>query len=324
MSEEERKAEEKKARISKLAMISIVLAVLGLLIVPFGSVRQHPHVLKDVFITTAGVLGIIALIFAYVSLVRIPKSAIALMSFGILVYLVPILSRIFFSLRRNREVWGGVFLLQNLFLFFSFLAAFTIACAKYEIRGSRGNTVSAVTRKTLPVTGAFLATICISLWLGSYIPRSTAFYNPCSRNLSQISRALLIYANDYDNQYPEPNQWCDLLLKDGYVKPEYLVCPSLIIRCPYTGQIILSRPSPKKGRCHFALNPNCKLTSPSKTVLVFETDEGWNQFGGPELLTTQRHKGEGCNVLFRDNHIYFERIQDLQKLIWKPDEAQKE
>ncbi|MHC4547103.1 MAG: hypothetical protein ACYSYL_21765, partial [Planctomycetota bacterium] len=153
---------------------------------------------------------------------------------------------------------------------------------------------------------------------------STAFYNPCSRNLSQIARALLIYANDYDNQYPEPNQWCDLLLKEGYIKPEHLVYPSLIIRCPYTGRIILFRPSPKKGRCHFAINPNCKMTSPSETVLLFETDEGWNKFGGPELLTARRYEGEGCYVLFRDNHIYFERTQDLQKLKWKPDETQQE
>lgn len=322
MSEEERKEEGKKARISKLAIISIVLAVLGLFIVPFGTVRQHPGVLKDVFITTAGVLGIIALIFAYVSLVRIPKSAIALISFGILVYLFPILARIFLSLRRNREVWGGVFLLQSLFLFFCFVAAFTIACAKYEVRGSRGNTVSAVTRKTLPLTGAFLATICISLWLASYIPRSIAYYNPCWQNLNQISRALLIYSNDYDNQYPEPNQWCDLLLKYSDLKPEYLVYPSLIVRCPYTGQIILYRPSPKKGRCHFALNPNCKLTSPSNTVLVFETDEGWNQFGGPELLTTQRHKEKGFNVLLNNNGARF--VSKHSQVIWKPDEAQQE
>jgi prepilin-type processing-associated H-X9-DG protein len=320
MSEEERKEEEKKAKISKLAMISVVLAVLGLLIVPFGSVRQYPHVLKDVFFTTAGVMGLIALIFAYVSLVRIPKSAIALISFGILVYLVPILVRIFFSLRRNREVWGGVFLLQNLFLFFSFVAAFTIACAKYEVRGSPGNTVSSVTRKTLPLTSAFLATICTFLWLVSYIPRSTAFYNPCSRNLNQISRALQIYANDYDNQFPEPNQWCDLLLKNGYVKPEHLVNPSLIVRCPYTGQIILYRPSPKKGRCHFAMNPNCKLTSPSNTVLLFETDEGWNKFGGPELLTFDNHGGKGCNILFSDGKIRFIKPEDAINLIWKLDE----
>ena len=62
------------------------------------------------------------------------------------------------------------------------------------------------------------------------------------------------------------------------------------------------------------------MTSPSDTVLLFETDEGWNKFGGPELLTTRRHKGEGCYVLFRDNHIYFERTQNFQKLKWKADE----
>lgn len=324
MGEEERKTELEKARISKLAVISVVVAVVGLLIIPFGGVRQHPRVLKEIFITAAGVLGLIALIFAYASLVRYPKSAIALMSLGILVFVFAVIARIFFSIRKYHEIWRIVSVVQILLLFFGFIGAFAIVCTEYKIRGSRWKTVSSITRKILPIAGAFLATICISLWFGFYIPRSTAFYNPCWSNLSQISRALLIYANDYDNQYPEPNQWCDLLLKDGYVKPEYLVCPSLIIRCPYTGRIILYRPSPRKVRCHFAMNPDCKMTSPSDTVLLFETEEGWNKFGGPELLTTQRHEGEGCNVLFRDNLTSFKRTQDLQKLKWKPDEIQKE
>lgn len=324
MSEEEMKTEVKKTSISKLAVISVVVAVVGLLIIPFGGVRQYPRVLKEVFITAAGVLGLIALIFAYVSLFRYPKSAIALMSLGILVFVFAVIARIFFSVRRYREIWGIVSVVQIFLLFFGFIGAFAIVCTEYKIRGSRWKTVSSITRKSLPIAGAFLATICISTWFGVYIPRSIAFYNPCWSNLNQISRALLIYANDYDNQYPEPNQWCDLLLKGGYVKSEHLVYPSLIIRCPYTGRTILYRPSPRKGRCHFAINPDCKLTSPSDTVLLFETDEGWNKFGGPELLTTQRHEGEGCNVLFRDNHIYFERTRDIEKLKWKPDEGQEE
>jgi hypothetical protein len=322
MSEEERKEEVKKARISKTAMISVVVAVLGLLIVPFGSVRQYPAVLKEVFIIMAGMLGVIALIFAYVSLIRYPKSATVWVSLGILVYLAAILARIFFYSRRKFGIWEIVSVLSILFFLFSFVAAFVIVCTKYKIKGIRWKTVSSVTRATLPLAGAFLATICASSWLGLYIPRSLAFYRPCWSNLNQISMSLQIYANDYDNQYPEPNQWCDLLLKYSELKPESLVYPSLIIRCPYTGKIILYRPSPKKGRCHFAMNPNCKINSPSDTVLLFETDEGWNKFGGPDLLTTKRNKEEGCYVLLNNKGPQF--IPKRRKLKWKADEAQEE
>jgi hypothetical protein len=38
-------------------------------------------------------------------------------------------------------------------------------------------------------------------------------------------------------------------------------------------------------------------------VLLFETKGGWNQYGGPELLSTKNHKGDGCHVLINDSHV---------------------
>ena len=58
------------------------------------------------------------------------------------------------------------------------------------------------------------------------------------------------------------------------------------------------------------------LRSPPNMVLLFETHPGWNQSGGPEILTTDNHNGEGCNVLFLDNHAEFVRTEDLNKLRW--------
>jgi hypothetical protein len=40
----------------------------------------------------------------------------------------------------------------------------------------------------------------------------------------------------------------------------------------------------------------------------------WNQAGGPELLAVENHNFEGCNVLFANMHVKFER--DLLKLRW--------
>ena len=73
------------------------------------------------------------------------------------------------------------------------------------------------------------------------------------------------------------------------------------------------------------LNKNAEkldLNSPDM-VLLFDTYPGWNQVGGSEILTTANHEGEGCNVLFMDGQIYFEKVPALQHLQWKPHEAQQ-
>ncbi len=55
-------------------------------------------------------------------------------------------------------------------------------------------------------------------------------------------------------------------------------------------------------------------------VVLFETHPGWNQSGGPEILTTDNHQGEGCNVLLVDSHVEFvDTEHHLDNLKWKPD-----
>jgi len=52
---------------------------------------------------------------------------------------------------------------------------------------------------------------------------------------------------------------------------------------------------------------------------MFETHPGWNQVGGPEILTTDNHQGDGCNVVFVDTHVEFVKARDIEYLKWKPD-----
>jgi hypothetical protein len=56
---------------------------------------------------------------------------------------------------------------------------------------------------------------------------------------------------------------------------------------------------------------------------LFETNEGWNQFGGLELLSTDNHRGSGCNICFNEGHTSFEKGK-FGELKWKPDEVQEE
>jgi len=78
-----------------------------------------------------------------------------------------------------------------------------------------------------------------------------------------------------------------------------------------------------KNQCSYAINPNAKLDCrfPAKTVLLFESNPGWNQSGGPELSTTPNHGGKGCNVLFCDGHVEFVRAEDINNLQWTAEPA---
>jgi len=114
--------------------------------------------------------------------------------------------------------------------------------------------------------------------------------------------AIQFYAREYDNKYPNADKWCDLLLQhgDGGAREEWFVCRGAL----------------KKGnqkRCHYAINPHAEPNSPGDMVLLFETKGGWNQFGGPGLLTFENHGGKGCNVLFNDGHIEFVKTERLSE-----------
>jgi len=109
-------------------------------------------------------------------------------------------------------------------------------------------------------------------------------------------------------EYPVPDQWCDSLVQ-AYV--------------PLGGseaRILESHkcPSASDGKCHYAMNPNCKYDSLGDMVLLFETKAGWNQHGGPELFTFDNHDPKGGCVLMNDGTVKFIRTkEELRQLRWK-------
>ena len=125
----------------------------------------------------------------------------------------------------------------------------------------------------------------------------------CGTNMSGLGKAMLIYASDYDEKYPTPSKWCDLLVEYCDVSEKTLRCKGAL-----------------EGPCNYAMNKNIEEFStrdaPPDMVFLFETYPGWNQAGGPEILTTENHNGEGCNVLFVDLHVAFIKTRDLNDLKW--------
>lgn len=162
----------------------------------------------------------------------------------------------------------------------------------------------AVTGIALPVLLLPFFVILAILFPALFRTRQIALRVHCGANMSTIGRAMLIYTNDFDDKFPISSKWCDLLIEHAEVDPATFRCKA----------------APQQGRCHYAMNKNLenfdKANAPPDMVAFFETKPGWNQAGGPELLTTNNHQGDGCNVLFADNHVEFVKTRDLNKLKW--------
>ncbi len=153
----------------------------------------------------------------------------------------------------------------------------------------------------------FVAIPFVALILGIMMPalsraRMVAQRMVCGTNLSTLSKEILIYTEDNNNMLPPMDQWCDTLMKfDANLTPKSFRCPS-----------------DKEGPSSYSMNKNIidiTKTDP-QTVLLFESKPGWNQSGGPELLTTEYHFEEGCNVAFCDGHVSFIKTDEIKNLKW--------
>lgn len=138
----------------------------------------------------------------------------------------------------------------------------------------------------------------------------------CAANLKHLWNRFRLYEKVAESgffrgrkkPYPPPNTWCDSMLRTYRVterSDEYLMRPH---KCPSAGQ----------GKCHYAMNPNCKRNSPADMVLLFERKGSWNQHGGPELFTFDNHDPRGGCVLLNDGTVKFIRTtEEFQQLRWK-------
>ena len=119
-----------------------------------------------------------------------------------------------------------------------------------------------------------------------------------------------MYAQDYDEVYPPARKWADNL--QPYVKNnQILVCPSKPeLSCGYAY-------NSKLGGGYLA-----ELTQPSSTVMLFESDQGMNAAGGPELLAVPRHQG-GLDFGFADGHCKWLSASSYGLLQWELSYAPK-
>jgi prepilin-type processing-associated H-X9-DG protein len=66
--------------------------------------------------------------------------------------------------------------------------------------------------------------------------------------------------------------------------------------------------------------PNIK--APGNTVLLFESDAGWNASGDQgAMIARPRHSG-GFIILFADGHVEAVPRERLRSLIWNPQQSE--
>lgn len=147
--------------------------------------------------------------------------------------------------------------------------------------------------------------VVLLVFLGLLIPAviktrsAVPFKMVCQTNLSRLAKAIEAYSIDSDGKYPTVTKWCDLLVQNGHATEKLFKCPGN-----------------KKDPCGYAMNAKVEPNSPADVVLLFDAKGGWNQYGGAEILTTENHKGKGCNILFNDGHVEFVKPKNLSKLKW--------
>jgi prepilin-type processing-associated H-X9-DG protein len=165
----------------------------------------------------------------------------------------------------------------------------------------------------LAIPAVFLIAAALILWIVHFSRSAVIAQQNCANNLLAIGRAMLLYSNDYREEYPSADKWCDILIeythnnKDVNFTPKYLQCPAK-----------------RKASCSYAINPNASPSSHPRLVLLFEVDNGWNLSGGPELFDFWGNHGlKGRNILFNDGHVEFVKRAKYSELKWENEDINR-
>jgi len=180
----------------------------------------------------------------------------------------------------------------------SIIASIRIGLARKRLAGLDASIVSVLISVGVLLLGVpFFYNVSVSL--------NTA---ECRSDLEQIGSAFQMYFGEWEG-LPLADRWSDSLLRDFY-DASIFVCPEA-----------------PKARSGYAMNSALSGVSAAtmmnkpgldKTVLLFESDLGWNGAGGPEALVKRpRHAGRDVFV-FADGSVRILERKDEAGLIWRP------
>jgi prepilin-type processing-associated H-X9-DG protein len=166
--------------------------------------------------------------------------------------------------------------------------------------------------------GLAIAGICVSCFMLFFsIPFMAALTLPalaqakqkaqritCANNMKQLALAVRMYAGGHNDQFPPVATWCDAI-QGGTGSTKVFQCPT------------------EPGRLS-AYAFNAKLDGKKEneidpqTVLLFESDAGWNGSGGPGELKPHQHSSRSVNVALADGSVQSIPRAQLSTLRWDP------
>lgn len=184
--------------------------------------------------------------------------------------------------------------------------------ALVKIKGSRGTLAgNGLALAGTIVSGVFLLLIPI-ISAAMLLPALAAAKERaqtinCVVNEKQLALAVRIYVGDNTNSFPPAATWCDAI--------KTMVGSQKVFKCP------AANPT---DQCDYAFNAALSGMDTTKvdprTVMIFESDAGWNANGGVELMVKPaRHQhGRIYVVAYADGSVQEVRQSELNTLRWNP------
>lgn len=136
-------------------------------------------------------------------------------------------------------------------------------------------------------------------------PPPPTVVNSCWQNLPKLGKAVLHYANDHADLLPHGTNWCDAV-RDYVPSMSVFTCPG----------------APANATSIFAINQSLVGKSldqvAPETVLLFESDPGWNVAGGRESVA-QHGTSPGVVYIFTvGGQVQMVPLAGLGSLRWSP------
>ena len=161
------------------------------------------------------------------------------------------------------------------------------------------------------VSGVFL--LMIPIFAAMTLPalaaaHDKAFQIKCVNNEKQLALAIKINSDDNNGHFPPAATWCDAIQPEAGGNNQ-------LFRCPATDST---------NRCGYAFNAKLGGLDEGKvnqqTVMIFESDAGWNANGGRELMiTTARHNHRRTFIVaFADGSMQQVSETQFKMLRWDP------
>jgi len=181
--------------------------------------------------------------------------------------------------------------------------------AMVKVKNSRG----ALTGNGLALAGTIVSGVALMLlpiFAAMLLPALAAAKQKaqeinCVNNQKQLALAVKIYSGDHTNRFPPAATWCDAIMEE-VGSPKVFKCPASLAgsRSDYAFNAKLA------GLDENEVNPN--------TVMLFETDAGWNANGGPELMIGKPRHARMLVVALADGSVLQLRESQLGTLRWDP------